>query len=526
MSKRVRSESAVEERNVSAFVDSCVNFRTNVTFSGAASFDISRLGRFVMLLGTEQQLSNSAELSNAFGAVWSQPVAHAIAQATPGKVFATNNDVASQSRRLLIGIVPAQASRHNCPQRPDVITALVQEAVRESSGALTIFVASDAELCVAAAIAKGSNRSFSAKNGLAEKGYLNNGITVDVYFKAPTLASKSGALATVATCTQLCQRLLDAPTNLLDTTTFVEIATSMATSVGAAVHVIAGEELREKGYGGLYNVGKAAEFPPALVTLSYKPTGGIDPQKKIALVGKGLVYDTGGLALKTPATGMCTMKHDMGGAAAVFCGFLAAVQLNAALELSCTLCIADNAVGPRSFRNDDILLLKSGLTIEVNNTDAEGRLVLSDGVFHASALLGFTPDVLIDMATLTGAQGIATGKRHAAIFTNSGEWESRMCDAGRASGDLCFPILYCPEFHNPEFSSKVADYRNSVANRSNAQSSCAGQFIGNSLASDFKGAWVHVDLASPATCDEGTGYGVALLIEVFGQCQAKSLLAE
>merc|ERR1711977_144477 len=101
---------------------------------------------------------------------------------------------------------------------------------------------------------------------------------------------------------------------------------------------------------------------------------------------------------------MCGMKRDMGGAGSVFSSFLAAVRMGADYELSCTLCLADNAIGPRSFRNDDILTLKSGLTVEVNNTDAEGRLVLGDGVYHASAELSFTPDVIIDMATLTGAQ--------------------------------------------------------------------------------------------------------------------------
>ncbi len=513
---------------MSLFVDSCVGYTPNVKFFGAQSFTAENAGNFLLILGTELELAQHDVLATMFGSLWSPEVRGAIMQATSGKLFSTTARLASHqgSLRLFVGVVPSVASRHNCPTRPDSITSLVQDAVSQSVANLSVvsLAASSAELCVAAAIAKGAVRSFSAKGGRFAQGCLLQGIALRVFFKTPVLTSRSGALEIVAKYAQLCQRLVDAPTNLLDTVTFGEIASCIAGKVGAKLNIISGEELREKGYGGLYNVGKAAEYPPALVTLSYSPKQGIDPQRKIALVGKGLVYDTGGLALKTPATGMCSMKHDMGGAAAVMCGFFAAVELEAELQLSCTLCLADNAVGPRSFRNDDILILKSGITVEVNNTDAEGRLVLSDGVYHASALLDFTPDVLIDMATLTGAQGIATGKRHAALFTNSGEWESRMCDAGRASGDLCFPIVYCPEFHNPEFASKVADYRNSVANRSNAQSSCAGQFIGNSLASDFKGAWIHVDLASPATCDEGTGYGVALLIEVFGQCQSKSLI--
>jgi probable aminopeptidase NPEPL1 len=204
----------------------------------------------------------------------------------------------------------------------------------------------------------------------------------------------------------------------------------------------------------------------------------------------------------------------MGGAAAVFCGFIAAVELKLPFELSVTLCLAENAIGPKCFRNDDILLLKSGLSIEVNNTDAEGRLVLSDGVFHAAHELPFTPAVIIDMATLTGAQSIATGKKHAAIFVNDEQLEQRAIQCGRRCGDTVFPVLFCPEYHNPEFASKVADYKNLMANSSNAGISCAGQFIYNNLKS-FSGGFLHVDLAGPSSNAEGaTGFGVALLVDL------------
>ncbi|CCW71437.1 unnamed protein product [Phytomonas sp. Hart1] len=329
------------------------------------------------------------------------------------------------------------------------------------------------------------------------------------------------ALGIAAAAVQLCQRLVDAPTSLLDSFSFTEIALRCVEKLKAAGHdvaavVCAGEELRAQGYGGLYGTGKAAEFPPAMVTLSYTPKPGIAPVEKVALVGKGIVYDTGGLALKS-RDGMVSMKHDMGGAAAIFAAFLAMAKLGLPLEVSCVMCLADNAVGPRSQRNDDILHLKSGLSIEINNTDAEGRLVLSDGVYHASAELPTTPDIIVDLATLTGAQGIATGVYHAALYANTEAGERRFLDGGRRCGDLCFPVVYCPELHNLEFHSNVADYRNSVAKRANAQVSCAAQFIGNNLAGDFKGEWVHVDLAAPATYDEATGFGVALLLEVFGR---------
>ncbi len=179
-------------------------------------------------------------------------------------------------------------------------------------------------------------------------------------------------------------------------------------------------------------------------------------------------------------------------------------------ELHAILCLAENAIGPHSFRKGDILKMLSGKTVEINNTDAEGRLVLADGVYYASKTLQAT--TIIDMATLTGAQGIATGQRHAAIYCNDEEFEHAAMQAGRASGDLVHPLPYAPEFFREEFSSPIADMRNSVKNRMNASSACAGQFVGNHIDSDFKGRWLHIDMASPATRSErGTGYGVALL---------------
>jgi probable aminopeptidase NPEPL1 len=161
------------------------------------------------------------------------------------------------------------------------------------------------------------------------------------------------------------------------------------------------------------------------------------------------------------------------------------------------------------------LQLFSGKTVEINNTDAEGRLVLGDGVAHASKMLSPVPDLIVDMATLTGAQLVTTGKRHAAVQSNSADAEARAVAAGMRSGDLTFPILYCPEFHRAEFASKVADMKNSVKDRMNAQASCAGAFVGEHLDAAYEGSWLHVDMAGPATREErGTGYGTGLLLSL------------
>lgn len=162
----------------------------------------------------------------------------------------------------------------------------------------------------------------------------------------------------------------------------------------------------------------------------------------------------------------------------------------------------------------DILEMYSGKTVEVNNCDAEGRLVLGDGVAHATKHIE-NLNLVVDMATLTGAQLVATGKKHAGILCNTPEVETRAMAAGLHSGDLCYPLLYAPELLMDEFKSEVADMKNSVKDRSNAQTSCAGHFIEAHLDESYEGGWLHVDMAGPGTNGQrGTGYGVGLVLSL------------
>ena len=230
----------------------------------------------------------------------------------------------------------------------------------------------------------------------------------------------------------------------------------------------------------------------------------------MALVGKGVTFDTGGLHLKGRGS-MEGMKCDMGGAAAVFGAFRVLADSGVPMQVSLLLCLAENAIGPASYKPDDILTLHSGKTVEINNTDAEGRLLLADGLSWAARSLGAT--VLFNAATLTGAQLVATGANHAAVVSNDADLEELLVEAGRASGDLVHPLPFAPEFYQAEFKSPVADMRNSVKNRANAQSSCAAQFLWSHI-DDTDVRWGHVDLAGPAwQGDRGTGYGVSLLTE-------------
>lgn len=230
----------------------------------------------------------------------------------------------------------------------------------------------------------------------------------------------------------------------------------------------------------------------------------------MCLVGKGITFDTGGNQIKG-ADVILGMKRDMGGSAGVLHAFASAVLGHYPHRLYALLCIAENSVDANAFRPDDVLRMYSGLSVEINHTDAEGRLVLGDGVAHAVKHL--QPDAVVTMATLTGAQGVSTGKRHAALVCNNEELERETVHTGLLSGDLCHPLLFCPEMLNEEFASEVADMKNSVQNRANAGSSCAGNFIARQMG-DFvsRGKWLHVDMAYPSFIGErATGYGVSLL---------------
>ena len=151
------------------------------------------------------------------------------------------------------------------------------------------------------------------------------------------------------------------------------------------------------------------------------------------------------------------MKRDMGGSAAIFRAFEGAVRLKHRGTLHALLCLAENSVGPLATRPDDIHTLYSGRTVEINNTDAEGRLVLGDGVWYAAHDLNVS--LVVDMCTLTGAQGIATGQRFASIVSNRDAVEERALVAAKLSGDLAHPMPYCPEFFKSEFASVVADMK-------------------------------------------------------------------
>jgi probable aminopeptidase NPEPL1 len=405
-------------------------------------------------------------------------------------------------RKVVVGVLPEVCSRHMSPSRAWAIPALVRQSGRGNVGVLVALTDPAHAFASVLAVARAYPLYDHRSGELRER-------TATVCAVGPEGPVSEDRLEPAMQAVRLAARLMDMPTSELHTDAFVEEARLVARNTEAEFTIIRGTELREAGFGALWGVGKAAVHPPALVALTHRPPGAT---RKVVWVGKGIVYDTGGLSIKGKSH-MPGMKGDMGGAAAVLAAFQAAVATGFPHQLTAVLCLAENSVGPESMRPDDILTLYSGKTVEVNNTDAEGRLVLADGVAWACKQL--QPDLLIDMATLTGAALMSGGKVHACIYTNSERCESAAIAAGKRSGEVVHPLLYAPELHRQQFRSPVADMKNSVKDRMNAQCSCAAQFIANHLPENPP-TWLHIDIAGTAwnANDRGTGFGVGLLLEL------------
>lgn len=295
---------------------------------------------------------------------------------------------------------------------------------------------------------------------------------------------------------------------------FAKEAQQAGRQAGLQVKVLGEAELKRERMGLMLAVARAASpyTPPRLVRLHYKPKG--KARKRVALVGKGLTFDSGGLDIK-PAAGMLDMKVDMGGAAAVLGAMLAIGRLKPDVEVIGYLGCVENGVGGNAYHPGDILKSRKGLTVEVNNTDAEGRLVLADCIDYA--LTTDKPDILIDLATLTGACMVALGPSTAGLFSDDDELAEDILSAGERGGED-FWRLPLNEDLAGQLKSQVADMRNTGERWGGAIT--AALFLKRFV--DGRAKWAHLDIAGPATMERehdytprgGAGFGVRTIVGV------------
>ena len=285
---------------------------------------------------------------------------------------------------------------------------------------------------------------------------------------------------------------------------------------GVTLEVWDEERISAEKLGGLLGVARGSAEPPRLLFASYEPADPVQVDgavPHIVLVGKGITFDSGGLSLKTPE-GMTTMKTDMSGAAVVMAALSACGDLGVRVRVSAIAPVTENMPGGRATKPGDVLTIRNGRTIEVLNTDAEGRLVLADGLSLASEL---APDAIVDLATLTGACVVALGRSMAGLFGNDDSLIERVRAASERAGEPTWP-LPMPAQYRSDIDSDVADMKNT------GKAGQAGAIAAAMLLERFVGdvPWAHLDIAGPARSDEddglltkgGTGFGVRTMLEL------------
>jgi leucyl aminopeptidase len=289
-------------------------------------------------------------------------------------------------------------------------------------------------------------------------------------------------------------------------------ARALARTYGLKSRIFEGQQVEAEGMGLLAAVGRAADNPPALIQLSYRG----DPRSKqeTVLLGKGITYDTGGLSIKT-ADGMETMRMDMAGAAAVLGAIALAAEMKLPVNVTAVVATAENAVGSRAYRPGDVFTSYSGKRVEVNNTDAEGRLVLADALSYVEKHIKAAR--IIDLATLTGAIVIALGDQVAGLWSTSDDLAGELSAAGERSGDQVWRMPLVEEYRK-KLKSHAADIKNTGGGRAGG-SIKAALFLKDFVPKNVP--WAHLDIAGTAYLDDkgrygmvgATGFGLRLLVQ-------------
>jgi leucyl aminopeptidase len=301
--------------------------------------------------------------------------------------------------------------------------------------------------------------------------------------------------------------LCDTPGNHLTPTMLANYAKGLSDGIaGLTCTVLGPSKLEKMGAGALLGVARGSDEPPRMIVMRYRPKKPVRPGEVLGLVGKAVTFDTGGISIK-PSSGMEEMKLDMGGGAAVIEGAALIAALGLPVELLAVVPATENMPSGHALKPGDVITAMNGRTIEVINTDAEGRLILADALTHA-AREGATR--MIDMATLTGAVVVALGEVYAGLFGSDDEWTRLVREAADESGDLAWPMPM-HERYAPLIKSSVADLANS-SNKRQAGPVYAAQFL-----REFTEGlpWCHLDIAGTGMVSgKGTGYGVRLILSV------------
>jgi leucyl aminopeptidase len=414
---------------------------------------------------------------------------------------------------VLTGLGPSADVDVNTIRRAAAVAARQGSKRRSLASLLSVDVESGERPAVARAVAEGMSLAtyrFDRYKSAPRPSSLERVVQIGMSGKRAEEAAAVGRR--VADAIALARDLVNTPGGELTPPLFAEVAVEVAERENLQITVLGPDEIAEAGLGGLLGVNRGSTNPPRFVEITYEPDA---PRGKLAFVGKGITFDSGGLSIKT-GEGMMTMKNDMGGAAAVLGAFSALPAVAPRCRVSGYLPLTDNMINGDATRPGDVLKIRNGTTVEVLNTDAEGRLVLADALSLASEA---SPDAIIDLATLTGAVEIALGDRIAGLMGNDDAWLEQVRTAAEQVGERVWP-LPLPDDYRPRLDSDVADLRNIPKTKGAGTITAAlflREFVGEGI------PWAHLDIAGTAwwangpegeQSTGGTGWGVRTLLEL------------
>ncbi|MGB5974013.1 MAG: leucyl aminopeptidase [Nodosilinea sp.] len=430
-----------------------------------------------------------------------------------GKEGATAVTRASGAKVRKLGVVglgPADAITPDTLRRAAATAVRLAKKEKCSSLGLSMPTGQDAAL-TAQTLAEGVLLALHQDNRF--KSEDKNGKPTVEHVHLLDLADQDASLQTAqAICDGviLARELVSAPANMVTPETLAQTAQDIATAHGLELEILEQAQCEALGMGAYLGVARASDLPPKFIHLTYKPSG--TPARKVAIVGKGLTFDSGGLNIKGAGSGIEMMKIDMGGAAATLGAAKAIAQLQPNVEVHFISAAAENMISGNAMRPGDILTASNGKTIEVNNTDAEGRLTLADALVFAEKL---GVDAIVDLATLTGACIIALGDDIAALFSENEELAAAIAAAAQTTGEK-FWRLPMEEKYFDGLKSIVADMKKTGPRPGG--SITAALFLKQFVTST---PWVHLDVAGPVWTEKeagynnpgGTGFGVRTLVQ-------------
>jgi leucyl aminopeptidase len=413
---------------------------------------------------------------------------------------------------MTVGLGPSDAVDLHVIRR--AAAAVAKAASRQRVVATTLLEAAPEGAdtgAVAQAIAEGfalASYRFTRYKGDPKPSCIERVLVVGGGGKKVQTGLERGALIADAVC--LARDLVNEPGGTLTPRALAQAAVELAERENLRISVLDEVDIEAAGLGGLLGVNRGSTEPPRFIELSYEPE---KPKGTVALVGKGITFDSGGLSLKT-ADGMTTMKDDMGGAAAVIGAMSVVRHIAPRMRVIAYVPATDNMPGGDATRPGDVLKMRNGKTVEVLNTDAEGRLILADAL---SLACEERPDAVIDLATLTGACVVALGSKIAGLMGNHQGWIDQVREAADVAGERVWP-LPLPTDYRKGLDSDVADLKNVTGGRDGG-TLVAGLFLQEFVAEGIP--WAHLDIAGPAFLgdDDGeiskgaTGFGVRTILQ-------------